>query len=118
MTTTETKTRIITLTARPPVKIKESEWPVIASSDWCDNPQIPSQANRKAWLKVRRHDDGRTLVYGGAESAWQGERNARGGLLLDKDADVAGAIYQVATDLGYVEQLAAHAVGDLPAEEI
>lgn len=115
--TTTTKTRIVTLSNRPPVRIKESEWPVIADSFWHDG-LIRCQANRTAWLKVRRHDDGRTLVYGGRESRWQGERDKRSGLLIDKTGDVVAAIYQVADDLGYVEQLAAEAVGDLPAEEI
>lgn len=117
-TTTETKTRIVTLSNRAPVKIREDEWPVIASSSWCDNPQIPVQANRRAWLKVRQHDDGRTLVYGGTESSWQGERDLRSGVLLDKGSDIAAAIYHVADDLGHVDDLAAEAVGDLPAEEL
>ena len=117
-TDTETKVRIVTLSSRPPVKIKECEWPVIASSSWCDDPRVPQQANRKAWLKVRQHADGRTLVYGGTESNWERERSLRSGLLCPKGSDVAKAIYQVSEELGYKSELAADAVGELPAEEI
>lgn len=115
---TESKTRTITLSNRPPVKIREAEWPIVAKANWNDNPAIPVQANRKASVRVRQHADGRTIVYGVYESQWQGESDLRSGLLLDKGADVAAAIYEVVDDLGVTATIAAECVGDLPAEEI
>lgn len=58
--------RTITLTNRPPVKIKEENWPVIASAkdeDW--DTQYESQANQtwKWSIAVRRHKDGRAIIY-------------------------------------------------------
>ncbi len=114
----ETKTRIITLSNRPPVKIKEAEWPVIAKASWCDNPAIPVQANRSALVRVRQHADGRSIVYGTYDTQWQGESGLKSGLLLDAGADVAAAIYEVVDDLGVTATMAAECVADLPAEEI
>lgn len=120
MTTEPTtlKTRVITLSNRPPVKIKEDEWPVIGKASWSDNPSIPSQANRDASVRVRRHADGRVIVYGTYSSQWQGETGLKSGLLLDKGADIAAAIYGVVEDLGVTATMAAECVADLPAEEI
>lgn len=115
---TDTKTRTITLSNRPPVKIKESEWPVIAKASWCDNPAIPVQANRSASVRVRQHADGRAIVYGTYETQWQGESELKSGLLLDAGADVAAAIYEVVDDIGVTATMAAECVADLPAEEI
>lgn len=70
MTTTETKTRTITLTNRPPVKISDDQWPTIAeaSGDSFGSNFQARQSNRDQCdnytLKVRQHADGRTLVYG------------------------------------------------------
>jgi len=111
-------TRTITLSNRAPVRIADASWPVIAASSWSDNPTIPAQANRTAWLKVRQHVDGRTLVYGGSDSNWQGERSLRSGLLLDVGDDIVHAINSVASELDRHDELAADAIGDLPAEDI
>lgn len=115
-TTTAIKTRTITLTDRPPVKINEAEWPVIAKGDWHEG-RIAAQANRSGWLRVRRHADGRAIVYGAYSTQWGGERDRRGGELLDKDADVAAAINRVAESVN-AEECAADCIADLPPEEI
>ncbi len=132
-------TRTITLTGRPPVKIHEEDWPVIAEavqSDW-DN-QYEFQANRKwSWtVKVRQHEDGRTLVYAAYSytSNFQDERgySAKHGVLLDaEDATTEGvcrAIESVCSDMADAEAdddysarwktLAAECIADLPAEEL
>jgi hypothetical protein len=66
--TTTTKTRTITLTDRPPVKVKEDDWPIIAtgSADDDDSDGRGNQPNRE-WtrtIRVRQHEDGRAIVYG------------------------------------------------------
>jgi hypothetical protein len=66
--TTTTKSRTITLTDRPPVKITEADWPIIAtgSADGDDSDGRGNQPNRK-WtrtIRVRQHEDGRAIVYG------------------------------------------------------
>lgn len=129
---TEPKRRTITLTNRPPVRIREDEWPVIASADteWYGG-DYKHQANRTTdvTLRVRRHADGRALVYGTYEYAtiWQGERNRsyRAGVLLDPGADLADAIRIVGNTLESLadsDRLIADAVreciADLPAEEL
>ena len=54
------KFRTITLTDHQPVQIREALWPVIARSEWYEG-QNKHQANRKQWLIIRQHADGRTL---------------------------------------------------------
>lgn len=101
--TTTPKARTITLTGRPPVKIKEDEWPIIASAkgdsyrgndDYGRHRQALGQGECDEYsLHVRQHADGRTLVYGvlsAAIAAWRqpaaGESH-RGGVLLSPPAD-------------------------------
>lgn len=60
--------RTILLSSRPPVRVRDANWPVVAtgSFDEHDGGEVASQATRtwRATLRVRQHDDGRTLVYG------------------------------------------------------
>jgi hypothetical protein len=115
------KQRTITLTGRPPVKIREDQWPVIARADWHDGGEHPSRANRSAFLRVRQHADGRALVYGGTSTNWQGERDLKAGALLTPSADIPAAIRRVAESLGHDGQhsaLVQDCIADLPAEEI
>ncbi len=133
MEANETKSRIVTLTDQPPVKIREADWPTIAAADWIDHDnRYEFQANRKwkLWIKVRRHADGRTLVYGGYlyDTCFQGERDIveKRGTLLDAGGDVIGAIREVGADLGQVCETAAEhersvvqqCIASLPAEDI
>src|SRR6266705_5049674 len=80
-TTTTGKTRTITLTDRPPVTIREDDWPVIARADWWEG-EYEFQSNRTAKLRVREHADGRRIIYGVATSQWQGERDRHAGVLV------------------------------------
>jgi hypothetical protein len=95
------KVRTITLTDRPPVKVREDLWPVIASARRYDG-QVECQANHLWHLTVRQHEDGRTLVYGsetsGPGGVYRGYEEARAGELLDAGVDVASAIIRVGTD--------------------
>lgn len=136
MTDTTTKKRTITLTGRPPIKITDEQWPAIASARWndCDN-QYEFQANRKwnAWVKVRQHADGRTIVYGGYDydTAIQHEANQqyRDGIFLDTppvdSVAICDAIADVTATLGTRSQqndhfadICAECIADLPAVEL
>lgn len=132
-TQTEPKKRIITLTDRPPVRIIEADWPVIASATYrAHDGQIECQANRR-WdgaIRVRQHADGRAIIYATAsyDSQWQGERgySLRGGEILQAGSDLAAAISRVHASLedagvdtgrGW-DALAAECIADLPAEDL
>ena len=132
------KKRTITLTDRPPVRIDEDEWGVVASaSDKEFDNQYEFQANRisKWYIGVREHDDGRCIVYA-TYSYTTNYQNSRGysakrGVMLPKDStmdDVVKAIKEVASDISGAEHdgedssrwptLANDCIADLPAEEI
>lgn len=130
--------RTITLTGRPPVKIDEDNWPVIASAaDEEHDGLVRCQANRLSnWsVKVRQHDDGRAIVYAtyGYSSNWQGARgySAKRGVMLPADCsaqDICNAIGSVCEDVAGAEcdgddaarwtTLAAECIADMPAEEL
>lgn len=108
------KTRVITLTGRAPVRIVEADWPLIARASDHDG-YVASQADRTWTLRVRQHDDGRTIVYGVYSTSWQGERDEAAGELLDAGEDIPAAIHRVAESCG-CERLVAACIADLPAE--
>lgn len=129
---TTTKTRTITLTSRPPVRIREDEWPIVAY-EWWDNAHR-SQANRSVeiWLRVRQHADGRAIVYGGYDymTPWQGEEQlrVRVGDLIGPGDDLVRAIQRVGAELAdriagkpgaqRLRDVIDACIADLPAEEI
>lgn len=124
-TTTETKSRTVTLTDRNPVKIREDEWPQIASGDErpgsCVNgTPVPDSETDRYTIRVRQHADGRVLVYGvvDASTAWTGTQDWRGGKLLAKGGDIAAAIKRVGEDGGMPASVIRDCIADLPAEEI
>jgi len=130
--------RTITLTGRPPVKVDEDQWPLIAScSDSEYDNQYEFQANRKStWhLNVRRHEDGRAIVYAIYKytTQFQSERDytAKRGVLLpvgENDQAICDAIREVAEDIARAEHygddanrwptLADNCIADMPAEHI
>lgn len=132
---TEPKQRTITLTDRPPVRVREDQWPLIAVGmykDW-DN-QYECQANRTwhIYIRVRRHQLGRAIVYGrySYDTAWQGERGEmhRVGTLLAPDDDLAGAIRAIASQLiervrddymhPHIDAAADECIANLPAQAL
>lgn len=133
--TTAPKTRTITLTGRPPVKITEDNWPIIAHGYWADHDnQYEFQANRK-WridIRVRQHADGRAIVYGvyDYDTHFQSEAGEahRVGSLLDTSADLPAAIHSIRDDLierisdadmhRHVSNAADECIADLPAETL
>ena len=127
---TEAKHRTITLTDRPPVRIREDAWPVIArASDW--DGEFEFQANRKWTIIVRQNrDDGRTIVYGVSESQYPGEMDRAAGELLNPpdgtvitdDAwflhdDLVSTIHRVAERCG-CSMIADKCIADLPAQDL
>ena len=125
----------ITLTGRRPVKIDKDSWPILAQAsakDW-DN-QYEFQANRttKMYLKVRQHEDGKSIVYGVYDfsTQFQGERGRefRAGEMLGAGDDIPAAIERVGRDLDEriggdyfslsMADLIHECIADLPAEEV
>lgn len=102
----ETKTRIIPMTCRAPVRIVEDEWPIVAQgpAKVFEGP-YDFQANWTftVMIAVRKHADGRCLVYGTAKYAsnYQGSNaiDARAGELVSVDERVAAGILSVAETL-------------------
>ena len=119
MTTTEKKPVTITMSDRAPLRIDAEAWPVIASALWFDG-QIEVQANKKAWIKVREHEDGRLIVYGMYTSNWQGARSLAGGFLLGSPVTEEGTVRALRRVAGVIEMpaLADECIGDLPAVEL
>ena len=133
--TAETKAvtyRVITLTGRPPVRIRDDQWPVIAlAHDKEFDSLYESQANRttEISIRVRRHADGRAIVYArySYDSAWQHERDelVRVGMLVVADGDLPVAIRQIGARLrerdvpeGLVQEMVDACIADLPPENL
>ena len=72
------------------------------------------------WIRVRRHADGRALVYGRVEgaTAWTGTGDWAGGELIDAGADIAAAIRRVGESGGIVDRVIRECIADLPAVQI
>jgi len=129
-----TKTRTITLTNRPPVKIRPEEWTGIAHGwdvvDSQGGTPLPSYEQARWDLRVRKHEDGRAIVYGVASApapGWDshGASDWRGGELLDAGNStqaLVGAIQRVGAALvedgGAPKSIVAECIASLPAEEI
>jgi hypothetical protein len=117
MTTTETKTCTIILTDRAPVKIRDDQWPLIASAKTHDGGQHEHQANRTWSIRVRQHEDGRAIVYAIYGSNWQNEHGRRAGALLTADESIPDAIRRVGTAAGCVDCIDG-CIADLPAVKL
>ena len=114
---TTTKKRTITLSGRAPVTINGSDWPIIAEATANNSHNgIDRDATRDAWMKVRRHADGRTIVYGCRETRFQGEHDRRAGVLVPSGANTEQVIQLVGGQL-WGDGLAQACLEDLPAVE-
>jgi hypothetical protein len=131
MTTTETakpKRIEITMSERRPLKIDETQWPIVACASWFSG-RIECQANYVRWIKVREHADGRRIVYGVYQRGPGGApiefRGATGGFLVDAsnslikcdEAETIRACRRIGGIIGD-DQLADECIADLPAEEV
>jgi hypothetical protein len=133
-TTPAPKMRTITLTGRPPVRIREDAWPIIAHGHYLAyDGQIECQSSCTITIDicVRAHADGRHIVYGTYiyETRWQGERGCahKAGVLCLPGWDVVGAIRDVGDALSAsaddgqedaVDATVRDCIADLPAEDV
>ena len=131
-TETETpKTRTITLTNRPPVRIIVDEWPVIAAAsddsyagnDYGRHQQALAQGELDEYtVRVRQHADGRMIVYAvldGAHAWTHTESRREGELLTAAEAGyVAASIRDVGRLCGIPDRVIRYCIADLPAEKI
>ncbi len=128
--TNDTKQRTITLTGRPPVRIVEDAWPTIAQIDGSDaevagdDPSVADAYGTSWTIRVRRHADGRAIVYGTHTRA-EGERDHGGlwaaGEIVDApsdDAALAAAIERAGQALGVPPAYVQGCIARLPAEDL
>lgn len=113
ITNTERKTGIITMTGRPPVRIVEDDWPVIATGKLSRGPELGH-----AEAHVREHADGRRVVYGTWSDIIQGDPDRAAGELVATGGDTVAAIRRVSQQLGCDDDLVQVVVAALPPEDI
>lgn len=92
--------RTITLTNRPPVRIRDADWPEVARAGWAGDSRTPR--NLRASLRVRAHADGRHLVFGVSDS----NRGVDGGELLDARGEQDEATWIVAVLIPAIARVA------------
>lgn len=126
----ESEFRTITLTNRAPVRIKTADWPIVAKADgdsW--NEGVDHARHQQArmqneldtyTLHVRRHKDGRAVVYGRFDAAVIAtpSESWAGGEVLAKNDDVAQAIRRVGESGGIPDAVIRECTADLPAENL
>lgn len=109
----------ITMSDRRPVKIDKDQWPIVAEGrEWDGELECQSAC---AWrVVVRRHADGRAIVYGVRRTYWRGEFDLRAGVLLaaPDDAALIAAITTIADALGGAGMAGQRCVAALPPEAI
>lgn len=111
---TDAKTRVITMSRRAPIRIRDAEWPILAEVSW----SAEEGQDAGGWLKVRRHADGRVVVYGGDSSHRRFPDDLRAGELVAAGADVVAAIMLIAAELGAPHSITRSAIAQLPPEEV
>ena len=121
---TRAQKRTITLTGRAPVRIAESAWPQIARAD---RTEEDGAIQRRWHLLVRRHADGRILIYGiklvlgviGLSNDIHGGELLEPGELTKAEVfgEIPNAILRVAHTIGLPE-LAQVCCAQLPAVEL
>jgi hypothetical protein len=112
--TQATKVRTITLTTAAPVRIREADWPFIAQASETEGKGGNAEVT---WMKVRRHADGRAIVYGGRDCEDR-PLGMRGGELVKSGGDIAAAIWRLSRELDASDLLTRELIAKLPAVEI
>jgi hypothetical protein len=110
------ETTVINLSDSRPVRIKLADWPrvVDVANDTDHNNQ---ELNRRHYIRVHQHADGRAIVYGWRESSWQGEHGVEAGYRCDQ-SDVPEKINQVGEAISAPTWLIQEAISDLPPQDI
>jgi hypothetical protein len=116
--------RTITLYDHAPVRIEEHEWPTIASAQWQDVFSFGGDSE-SGTIHVRRHADGRHLVYGtsktknvlGLSPGASAYREERGGFYLKTHGELIETIKVLASKLG-ASHIAQQCIAQLPAVAI
>ena len=114
---------VITMTDRPPIRIRKSQWSIIASAS-----RVPS-SHRKWHIKVRYQKfldkkigkvfpEDKYIIYGMFLSEHKGEEDIRVGYFADKMDQVIDMIHKVAEEINAPGRLANDCIANLPAEEI
>lgn len=107
----------ITLTGRPPVRIRSEAWPIIARAS--EGGPVAAQVRSLvgSWrITVRQNVSGSAIVSAVFLSALANERDRRGGQLVPPGGDIAKAILETAAAMNFPRELAERCIADLPAE--
>lgn len=117
-------TRTISLTGRPPIRISDDRWPVIASGGRLRDHNGQDLA-RAAKVFVRQEwpegmplspSESRCIVYAVYQTLFQGEQDRRAGEIVEAGGDLIGAIYRVVEAIEADRWIAEECIQNLPAE--
>lgn len=135
-TTKEGKTRTISLTGLPPVRIREDDWPIIAEGKWDRHDGKTYSRAKWTWsigIRVRQNQhDGRAIVYGVYKYKTNYENEPRElhrvGVLLEHGGHIAIAIERVCQQLinrisdremfSHARDVADQCISNLPAQDL
>lgn len=112
------KARTISLSSHAPVRIYENEWPIISSAR---EEEPEGKETSRWWLTVRKHQDGRHLVYARYEvTGEKGEPLEKlvGGELLAARANISESVTKVGEECHCPATMVARCLKGLPVEEI
>jgi hypothetical protein len=114
------RTRIITLSNAPPVRISEADWPLIAS---VTNRFEHNGTDCSCFIGVRQNRNDNCLVYGAITKLYRdySETVYRAGYLVDCYDDVVDAIREISGELQHlagksphINATASDCIADLP----
>ncbi len=110
-------TLTIPITDGAPVRIVESDWPLVAqaSGEWHDPDEYDSR-KREYELSVRQHEDGRMIVYAKLDPPKAGQPGRAG--LVDPPEDLTETVRKVGRDVGLPNHAIQECLADLPPVEL
>jgi hypothetical protein len=122
----------IRLTGRAPMRIVETDWPIIGHGEYLDyEGEFVSQSNRttRINIRVRQHADGRVIVHGDYEydTRWVKERDrvCYAGELVEPGGDIVEAVRRVGGELAMlsgnadaVRDAVIECINDLPPQDL
>lgn len=104
----------VRLSNRRPVRIESDDWPLVASSTVEDDEEVTT-------LYVRRHEDGRGLIYYEFTNTDGEDQGRAGGKLVEgvEDDDVlAGRIERIVDEVGLDDRLVNEVLSKLSPEDL